>query len=109
MNLNIQIAKSRAEALNNELSVNNIQNLLEKPKKMDLGDLAFPCFTHAIASDIKNTISCDSIQEVQVVGGYVNIFYQQATITQQFFCKIVKEKNFLRGSTRVQMLNTLYN
>lgn len=31
--MNTQIAKSIAEALNNELSVNEIQNLLEKPKK----------------------------------------------------------------------------
>lgn len=66
---------------------------------MDLGDLAFPCFTlakkfrkspHAIASDIKNNISCGCIQEVQVVGGYV---YHQAKITQQVLCKIVKVKN----------------
>jgi len=97
-----QIAKSIAEALNNELSIIEIQNLLEKPKKLDLGDLAFPCFTLAkklrksprsIASDIKNNISCDCIQAVQVVGGYVNIFYHQPTITQQVLSKIIKEKN----------------
>lgn len=89
-------------ALNNELSVNDIQYLLEKPKNLDLGDLAFPCFTLAkilrksptsIASDIKNKLSCDLIQEVQVVGGYVNIFYHQPTITHQVLSQIVKEKN----------------
>ncbi|MGE7949628.1 arginine--tRNA ligase [Lysinibacillus sp. NPDC093688] len=100
--MNTQIAKSIAEALNNELSVIEIQNLLEKPKKLDLGDLAFPCFTLAkklrkspqtIATDIKNNLSCDCIQEAQVVGGYVNIFYHQPTITQQVLSQIVKEKN----------------
>ena len=100
--MNTQIAKSIAVALNNELSVNDIQNLLEKPKKLDLGDLAFPCFTlakklrkspNSIASDIKNNLSCDLIQEVQVVGGYVNLFYHQPTITHQVLSQIVKEKN----------------
>ncbi|MGE7909556.1 arginine--tRNA ligase [Lysinibacillus xylanilyticus] len=100
--MNTQIAKSIAMALNNELSVNDIQNLLEKPKNLDLGDLAFPCFTlakklrkspNSIASDIKNNLSCDLIQEVQVVGGYVNLFYHQPTITHQVLSQIVKEKN----------------
>jgi len=100
--MNTQIATSIAMALNNELSVNDIQNLLEKPKNLDLGDLAFPCFTLAkklrkspnnIASDIKNNLSCDLIQEVQVVGGYVNLFYHQPTITHQVLSQIVKEKN----------------
>ncbi|PJO44978.1 arginine--tRNA ligase [Lysinibacillus xylanilyticus] len=100
--MNTQIAKSIALALNNELSVNDIQNLLEKPKNLDLGDLAFPCFTlakklrkspNSIASDIKNNLSCDLIQKVQVVGGYVNLFYHQPTITHQVLSQIVKEKN----------------
>ncbi|MGE7694423.1 arginine--tRNA ligase [Lysinibacillus sp. NPDC094177] len=100
--MHTQIAKSIAEALNNELSVNEIQNLLEKPKNLDLGDVAFPCFTlakklrkapHSIASDIKNKLNCDLIQDVQVVGGYVNIFYHQPTITHQVLSQIVKEKN----------------
>ncbi|MFJ7183507.1 arginine--tRNA ligase [Lysinibacillus xylanilyticus] len=100
--MNTQIAKSITVALNNELSVNDIQNLLEKPKNLDLGDLAFPCFTlakklrkspNSIASDIKNNLSCDLIQEVQVVGGYVNLFYHQPTITHQVLSQIVKEKN----------------
>lgn len=100
--MNTQIAKSIAMALNNELSVNDIQYLLEKPKNLDLGDLAFPCFTlakklrkspNSIASDIKNNLSFDLIQEVQVVGGYVNIFYHQPTITHQVLSQIVKEKN----------------
>ncbi|GAB0167973.1 arginine--tRNA ligase [Lysinibacillus sp. CTST325] len=100
--MHTQIAKSIAVALNNELSVNDIQSLLEKPKNLDLGDLAFPCFTlakklrkspNSIASDIKNNVSCDFIQEVQVVGGYVNIFYHQPTITHQVLSRIVKEEN----------------
>ncbi|MFF2796442.1 arginine--tRNA ligase [Lysinibacillus xylanilyticus] len=100
--MNTQIAKSIAVAVNNELSVNDIQNLLEKPKNLDLGDLAFPCFTlakklrkspNSIASDIKNNLSCDLILEVQVVGGYVNLFYHQPTITHQVLSQIVKEKN----------------
>ncbi|KOP70325.1 arginine--tRNA ligase [Lysinibacillus sp. FJAT-14745] len=100
--MDIQIAKSIAVALNNELTVSDIQNLLEKPRNSDLGDVAFPCFTlakklrispHTIAVDIQNKLNCDFIQEVQVVGGYVNIFYHQPTITHQVLSQIVKEKN----------------
>ncbi|MGA3675608.1 arginine--tRNA ligase [Lysinibacillus agricola] len=100
--MHTQIAKSIAEALNNELSVNEIQHLLEKPKKLDLGDVAFPCFilakklgksAHSIASEIKNNISCEIVQDVQVVGGYVNIYYHQPMITKQVLSQIVKEKN----------------
>src|SRR5690242_12945536 len=100
--MHTQIAKSIAEALKNELSVNEIQHLLEKPKKLDLGDVAFPCFIlakklgkspHSIASEIKNNISCEIVQDVQVVGGYVNIFYDQPMITKQVLSQIVKEKN----------------
>ncbi|TQR35980.1 arginine--tRNA ligase [Lysinibacillus sphaericus] len=100
--MHTQIAKRIAVALNNELSVNDIQNLLERPKNLGLGDVAFPCFTlakklrkspNSIASDIKHNLSCNLIQEVQVVGGYVNIFYHQPTITHQVLCQIVKEEN----------------
>ena len=45
--MHTQIAKRIAVALNNELSVNDIQNLLERPKNLGLGDVAFPCFTLA--------------------------------------------------------------
>lgn len=102
MNMHTQIAKRIAVALNNELSVNDIQDLLERPKNLGLGDVAFPCFTlaktlkkspNSIASDIKHNLSCNLIQEVQVVGGYVNIFYHQPTITHQVLCQIVKEEN----------------
>ncbi|MFJ3389339.1 arginine--tRNA ligase [Lysinibacillus sp. NPDC086135] len=100
--MHTQIAKRIAVALNNELSVNDIQNLLERPKNLGLGDVAFPCFTlakklrkspNSIASDIKHNLSCNLIQEVQVVGGYVNIFYHQPTIIHQVLCQIVKEEN----------------
>ncbi|MEY9973654.1 arginyl-tRNA synthetase [Lysinibacillus sp. RC46] len=90
--MHTQIAKSIAVALNNELSVNDIQSLLEKPKNLDLGDLAFPCFTlakklrkspNSIASDLKNNVSCEFIQEVQVVGG-MSIYF---TISQRLHIK----------------------
>ena len=116
-NMYTQIAKSIAEALNNELSVNEIQHLLEKPKKLDLGDVAFPCFTlakqlrkspHTIAVDIQNNLTCDLIQEVQVVGGYVNIFYHQPTITKQVLSQIVKEKN-LYGTQQEPKGNVVFD
>lgn len=71
MNIKEQIAKSIAVALKDQLTDKEIQHLLEKPKKLELGDVAFPCFTlaktcrkspHSIAEEIKNNLTCEIIK-----------------------------------------------
>ncbi|WP_155591108.1 arginine--tRNA ligase [Lysinibacillus cavernae] len=99
--MNKQIAQSIAAVLNQQLSVNEIEQLLEKPRTIELGDVAFPCFTLAktwkkspvsIATELASQLTSDSIQRVQSVGGYVNIFLNQQKVTQQVLSKILHEK-----------------
>lgn len=47
MTMNKPIAALISTALNNEMPASEIEKLMEKPKLMELGDVAFPCFTLA--------------------------------------------------------------
>ena len=96
-----QIADSIAVALKQQITGEEILLLLEKPKSLELGDMAFPCFTLAkvwkkspqsIAAHIASQLNHNSIQRVQAVGGYVNIFLAQQKVTQQVLSKILRDK-----------------
>ncbi|MBY0123793.1 arginine--tRNA ligase [Bacillus sp. S/N-304-OC-R1] len=100
--INKSIAALISIALNNELSASEIEKLLEKPKNIDLGDVAFPCFTLAkklkkspqlIASEISIQLKSEWIQKVNVVGAYVNIFINQQMVTESVLQTILSEKD----------------
>lgn len=99
--MNKQIADSIAVVLKRQITGEEILSLLEKPKSLELGDVAFPCFTLAkvwkqspqsIAAQIASQLNHDSIERVQAVGGYVNIFLAQQQVTQQVLSKILRDK-----------------
>ena len=92
MNLTNQIAKVISNALENDWTAEQVEQLLEKPKQTELGDIAFPCFTLAkklrkapgqIALELSPKLANNLITDVQVAGGYVNIFFNQALVTSQ--------------------------
>ncbi|URN95163.1 MAG: arginine--tRNA ligase [Candidatus Pristimantibacillus lignocellulolyticus] len=96
-----QLASIIAQALNYELSNEEVAALLEKPKNSEMGDIAFPCFTLAkklrkapqqIASELAENIQANLIQEVKVVGGYVNIFLNQEKLTKDVLQIIMSQK-----------------
>ena len=105
-----QIVTTIQQALDGQLSQQEIEQLLEKPKYEHLGDVAFPCFTLAkklkkapnlIAQQISEKIHSELIQHIEVVGGYVNIFYNRQHVTKTVLSRIAqagssygqKEKN----------------
>ncbi len=101
--MNKQIADRIAVVLKQQITGGEeILSLLEKPKSLELGgDVAFPCFTLAkvwkqspqsIAAQIASQLNHDSIERVQAVGGYVNIFLAQQQVTQQVLSKILRDK-----------------
>lgn len=109
--MNQQIADSIAVALKQQIIGEDILSLLEKPKSLELGDVAFPCFTLAkvlkkspqsIAAQIASQLNHDSIERVQAVGGYVNIFLDQQKVTQQVLRKILRDKQQY-GTTPTKM------
>lgn len=102
MSMNKPIAELISTALNNEMPASEIEKLMEKPKLMELGDVAFPCFTLAkkfkkspqvIASEIAPQLNSELIQEVNVVGGYLNIFVNQQMVTENVLQTILREKD----------------
>lgn len=102
MSMNKPIAELISTALNNEMPASEIEKLMEKPKMMELGDVAFPCFTLAkkfkkspqvIASEIAQQLNSTLIQEVNVVGGYLNIFVNQQMVTENVLQTILREKD----------------
>ena len=77
------IAKAIAKVVN--IDEAEIKKSIEKPKGTENGDYAFPCFRLAkelkkappiIANEIKEKIELDTsiIEDVQVVGGYLNFY-----------------------------------
>ena len=77
-----QFAESLSNIFTNELTQQQILDLIETPKQDEFGDAAFPCFT--LAKQYKSTGyyckgSCGEIKrsiftKVEAVGPYVNVF-----------------------------------
>jgi len=109
--VNKQIAESIAAIVNHQLSAQDVEQLLEKPKSLDVGDVAFPCFVLAkiwkkspqqIAADMASQLQNDIIHQIQSVGGYVNIFLDQAKVTQQVLSRIMLEQqNYGTNQTKM--------
>lgn len=91
-----------SKALNESLSVEEIESLLETPKYAHLGDVSFPCFTLAkklrkspqfIAKELAEKIQGDFIQEVRVEQAYVNVFFHQLQVAKHVIEKVLLEKH----------------
>lgn len=96
------IAISIVNAMENRLTVDEVVQLLEKPKHEELGDLAFPCFIVAkrlnkspqlIAAKMAEKLEGDYISRAQVVGGYVNIFLNQQQVTNDILSTILQQQH----------------
>lgn len=84
-----------------DLTVDEISSLIEIPPKPELGDFAFPCFRLAktmhkapqmIASDIKESIGkVDFIDEIKVVGAYLNFFINKNIFVKTILDSAIKE------------------
>ena len=84
-----------------ELTMDQIVQLIEKPKYSNQGDLAFPCFSlaktrrkapQAIATEISEQLSSPLFEKIEVVGGYLNVFLKKDAVLQEVLQAILKEK-----------------
>lgn len=96
-----QIIKDLEQALEGQLNYGEIEELLEKPKYEHLGDIAFPCFSLAkklrkspqvIATEIAGKLQKNLYKDLQVVGGYINIFYAQEDAINRILNHILFEQ-----------------
>ena len=92
----IQFKQKIAEMISKivELDQNEILTYIEIPKDSKNGDYAFPCFKLAkalkkspqlIADDIKNNIVIDkdTIEKLEVVGGYLNFYVNKKMLVKE--------------------------
>ncbi|KAB7671989.1 arginine--tRNA ligase [Bacillus sp. B1-b2] len=102
MNWKKEIAESMKNQLPIDISLTEIELLLEKPKHEHLGDVAFPCFSLAkqlrmapqkIAEDLAKRIQSPHIEKVEVVGGYVNLYFHKEKLISEVLSEIVEKKS----------------
>ena len=103
-----KIAEEISKTVNIEKE--EIETYIEKPIDNKNGDYAFPCFRLAkelkkappiIANEIKEKIELDTsiIEDVQVVGGYLNFYINKEAITKEVLKEISKTEKY--GKTNI--------
>ncbi len=103
------VADALTAQLNKHLTVEEIYQLLEKPKNEEHGDLAFPTFQLAkvfrknpaeIAADIAKDFSSNIVSEVNVVGPYLNFYLDKNFVSSEVLSTIINEKqNYGQSNT----------
>ncbi|MCX7748799.1 MAG: arginine--tRNA ligase [Clostridia bacterium] len=98
MNLKEEIIKKISMEL--MMDFQSIENILEIPPELQMGDYALPCFQLAkrfkkspnlIASELGKKITCnETVEKVEIVGGYVNIFLNKEKFIRETLLNIVK-------------------
>jgi arginyl-tRNA synthetase len=101
MSFKKELAPILFEVLDQEISVTELEQLIEKPKNQEHGDLAFPCFTLAkvkrkspniIALDLSEKIQSPLFEKVEVIGAYINIFLNKKTVSGKVVSGIFQQK-----------------
>lgn len=102
MNNREQVAQAISEALDGQLTAEDIVVKIEQPKTSDLGDLAFPTFVLAktlhkapnlIAADLADKIDQTAFEKVQAVGPYVNFFLKKGSFAATTLAAILTDKD----------------
>jgi arginyl-tRNA synthetase len=83
------------------LTFEQIVSLIEKPKQLHQGDLAFPCFQLAkiyktSPAEIASRLSAGSLpnlfSKIETAGGYVNVFLNKISTAANLITNILKER-----------------
>lgn len=94
------VVKALKDVLGDKLSAAELQQALEKPKSLALGDFAFPAFSLAkifrkapqqIAAEIAGQISQAHFEKVQAVGPYVNFFLNKSEFSQTILQTVLQQ------------------
>ncbi|HAZ1183399.1 TPA: arginine--tRNA ligase, partial [Enterococcus faecium] len=84
-----------------DLTLEQVEQLLENPKSAEHGDVAFPAFSLAkvyrkapqqIAADLAEKIDSANFEKIEVVGPYLNFFMNKELISKKVLQTVVKEK-----------------
>ncbi|WP_099975046.1 arginine--tRNA ligase [Lactobacillus terrae] len=90
------------KVLPEEITEEQVFNLLEKPKTSDLGDLAFPTFILAnslhkapnqIAEELVGQINSDGFEKVVNTGAYINFFLDKKAFSNDVITAVINEED----------------
>ena len=96
------VAQAIYSAVKEDLTLEQVSQLLENPKTAEHGDVAFPAFALAkvyrkapqqIASELAEKIDPASFEKIEVVGPYLNFFMNKEVISEHVLQTVLKEKN----------------
>lgn len=94
------VSQALVDAIDTQLTVDEVRNLLENPKSPKHGDVAFPTFSLAkilrkapnvIASMIAEKMVTDNFEKVEVIGPYINFFMDKEKVSQEVLKQILHE------------------
>lgn len=101
MNNKDLVAKAVYDIVKDDLTLEQVEQLLENPKSAEHGDVAFPAFLLAkvyrkapqqIAADLAEKIDSANFEKIEVVGPYLNFFMNKELISKKVLQTVVKEK-----------------
>ncbi|MGC6767894.1 arginine--tRNA ligase [Enterococcus sp. LJL51] len=101
MNNKQLVAEAIFAVVKDDLTFEQIVQLLENPKSADHGDVAFPAFSLAkifrkapqqIAADLADQIDKTSFEKIEVVGPYLNFFMDKKMVSGAVIKAVVEEK-----------------
>lgn len=101
MNFEQTVARALHPHLEEHLSLEEIEQLLEKPKSQEHGDVAFPTFQLAkiykkapqeIAQNLEEQIEDSHIEKIESVGPYLNFFLKRELFYYTIVNKVMQEK-----------------
>ncbi|MHC5229657.1 arginine--tRNA ligase [Enterococcus sp. LJL99] len=102
------VTKAIYEVVKDDLTLEEVFQLLENPKSVDHGDVAFPAFSLAkvyrkapqqIAADLAEKIDRKDFEKIEVVGPYLNFFMNKAAVSQAVIGQVLKEQNHYGDSS----------
>ncbi|WP_373196553.1 arginine--tRNA ligase [Enterococcus faecium] len=101
MNNKDLVAKAVYDVVKDDLTLEQVEQLLENPKSAEHGDVAFPAFSLAkvyrkapqqIAADLAEKLDSANFEKIEVVGPYLNFFMNKELISKKVLQTVVKEK-----------------
>jgi len=100
MNNKEVVAKTIFDVVKDDLTIEQVEHLLENPKSAEHGDVAFPTFSLAkiyrkapqqIANDLAEKIEVTLFEKVEVVGPYINFFMDKKNVSHEVLTTVIEQ------------------
>lgn len=94
------VAKAVFDVIKDDLTIEQVEQLLENPRSAAHGDVAFPAFSLAkiyrkapqqIASELAEKIDETPFEKIKVVGPYLNFFMDKKKVSQEVLNTVIEQ------------------